>query len=68
MIIIFLGFILYEGFLFITPSTVIFPDNIKSLILVLEKSVLTSKSSWYDKFKRVKASIIHLSILPFCIG
>ena len=68
MTIILLGTILYEGFLFIIPSIDIFPDNIKSLILVLEKNVLTFKSSRYDEFKIEKASIIHLSILPFCIG
>ena len=65
---IFWELILYDGFLFATPSIIIFPDNIKSLILVLEKKVLTFISSWYDEFKIDKASIIHLSILPFCIG
>ena len=50
------------------PSIFILPDNIKSLILVLEKNVLTFKSTWYDEFKSEKTSIIHLSILPFCIG
>ena len=40
----------------------------KFLILDLEKYVLTFISSWYGEFKSEKASIIHLSILPFCIG